>query len=191
MEETIVYSQYTDKTTGEIRKETRYRFPSAFDDENGYLFWAKEGGAKSFYNVKYPREMTVKEIGYMSMLSKEMWGNTNMLGYRGHGGIIPYEEEEIGGLIGLKSSQTKSFIRKMMKLGMMAKVVILTEGEKHIQFYISPVYFFSSKRVSLNLYLIFREQLDSVIPEWAKARFAEADRKKKQREDTKRERNNI
>lgn len=182
MNSTIIRKQYIDSATGAIRKEEQTRYPAAFDDEEGYVFWAKKGGAKSFSDIKYPKEMTLKEIGQMSVLSKEMWSNTNMLGYRGHGGVIAYDEDEIGDLIGLKTYQTRGFIRKMIQLGMMAKVHVSVEDNKYTQFYINPIYFFGAKRLSLNLYLIFKEQLDRIIPGWVRREFSEIEKRGKGRE---------
>ena len=53
------------------------------------------------------------------------------------------------------------------------KVNVDTGGHKEVHFYVNPIYFFSSNRIPLNLYLIFRKELDKVLPSWVKAKYAE------------------
>lgn len=167
-----------DGQTGEVYySKEEYQTP-AFDEEKGYLFWARKKAAKTFADVTFPQGMNDLEIGRMVRLSKRIWGKTNMLGYRGNGGVRPYNIDQIGEVIGLKSRQTHAFVTKMLKLGILARVVVECEGVKETQFYVSPIYFFSGNRIPLNLYLIFREQLDAILPEWVKQRFDEQGKKK-------------
>lgn len=160
--------------TGEVVKSNIRHIAAAFDDDKGYLFWARKSFAKSFLDVPFPKSLTPAEIGRLTLLAKCIWSNTNMLGYRGNGGVKPYNIDIMAGKIGLKSRQTHSFITKMIKLGMMAKVEVKAEDRIETQYYINPIYFFSSNRIPLNLYLIFRKQLDEVLPDWVKDRFNEA-----------------
>lgn len=146
---------------------------AAFHEEKGYLFWARKSFAKSFQEVPYPKEMTDAEIGRLAKLAKRMWSNTNMLGYRGHGGVKPYDIAKIGREIGLGPRQAYRFVNKMIRLGVMARIQVKVEGKLETQYYINPIYFFSSNRIPLNLYLIFRRQLDQVLPDWVKARYRE------------------
>ena len=170
-------TQYINTDTGVIQKEDAKFVTAAFDDEKGYLFWARRNFAKSFVDVDFPKSMTMKERGQMATLAKKMWSNTNMLGYRGNGGVKPYDDEQIGSIVGLKAYQGKSFVRKMIRVGMIAKVTVTTEGERVIQYYINPIYFFGSNRIPLNLYLIFKNQLDKVLPGWVLEKYAVAKRR--------------
>ena len=170
-------TQYINTDTGVIQKEDAKFVTAAFDDEKGYLFWARKNFAKSFVDVDFPKAMTMKERGQMATLAKKMWSNTNMLGYRGNGGVKPYDDEQIGSIVGLKTYQGKSFVRKMIRVGMIAKVTVTTEGERVIQYYINPIYFFGSNRIPLNLYLIFKAQLDKVLPRWVLEKYAVAKRR--------------
>jgi len=170
-------TQYINTGNGVIQKEDARFVTAAFDDEKGYLFWARKGFAKSFADVDFPKAMTMKERGQMATLAKKMWSNTNMLGYRGNGGVKPYNDEQIGTIVGLKAYQGKAFVRKMIRVGMIAKVTVTTEGERVIQYYINPIYFFGSNRIPLNLYLIFKNQLDKVLPAWVLEKYAVAKRR--------------
>jgi hypothetical protein len=168
----IKKTQYINTGTGEIQKENTQFIAAAFHDEKGYLFWARKNFAKSFVDVDFPKSMTMKERGQMATLAKKMWSTTNMLGYRGNGGVKSYDDEQIGGIVGLKAYQAKSFVRKMIKVGMIAKVIVTVGDERVIQYYVNPIYFFGSNRIPLNLYLIFKNQLDKVLPGWVLEKYA-------------------
>lgn len=164
---------YVDSSTGEIKHRSIQRITPAFDDERGYLFWVRKSFAKSFSDVPFPQEMTDADVGRMARLSKCIWSNTNMLGYRGNKGVRPYDTDKIADVLGISVRQAQRFIRKMIRVGMMAQVTVKVEGVVETHYYINPIYFFSSNRIPLNLYLIFRRQLDKVLPEWVKKEFAE------------------
>jgi hypothetical protein len=161
-----------DENTGEEFSTKIYTFPATFDEDKGYLFWTRKSFAKSFLDVPFPSEMSKLDIAHMTLLSKHLWSNTNLLGYRGHGGIKPYGIDDIAQAIELKPRQTYNFIQKMIALGMIARVDVRTEQTKETHYYVNPIYYFSNNRLSLNLYLIFRKQLDEVLPDWVKNKFA-------------------
>ena len=167
----IERKQVIDNNTGQVMSDNVRHISSAFDDDKGYLFWARKSFAKSFIDVDYPKAMSKMDIANISILSKHMWSNTNMIGYRGSGGAKPYDVLMIGKAVDLKQRQTYSFIKKMMDLGLMARVDIKTDSGIETQYYINPIYFFSGSRIPLSLYLIFRQQLDSVLPGWVRDRF--------------------
>jgi hypothetical protein len=107
----------------------------------------------------------------MTALAKKMCPKTNMLGYRGNGGTRPYNVDKIGTVIGLKPSQSYSFVRKMIRLGIIAEVKIKTGGKTEVQYYVNPMHYFSGNRIPLNLYLLFHKQLDKHIPQYAQEEY--------------------
>lgn len=157
---------------GEVINENTFQYKGTFDEEEGYLFWNRKNAVKSFEGVEYPESMNDMEVGRLARLSKKIWAKTNMLGYRGNGGVKAYDDEGISKVLGVQIRQGRAFIKKMMDLGIMAKVVIETDGsKKEFQYYLNPIYFFSSNRIPLNLYLIFKDQLDTVIDDWVKESY--------------------
>jgi len=164
---------FADELTGEVYSQKSQLTCKRFDPEKGYLFRNQAGGFSQFYDVPFPEDMTDVEIGRMTRLAKKMWGKTNMLGYRGNGGVKPYDIEGIAKIIGLGKSQAYSFIKKMIRLGVVAKVKIESNGVTDYQYYVNPLYYNSSNRIPLNLYLLFRQQLDPYIPSWARLKFIE------------------
>lgn len=164
---------YMDDKTGEVVSDRRKFVSAAFDDERGYLFWARKSFAKSFAEVDFPEQMTSLEIGQMTRMAKKIWSNTNMLGYRGNGGVKPYDTDMIAEVLQISPRQAYRFVAKMQRLGVLARVTVDTEGRRETQYYVNPMYFFSSNRIPLNLYLLFRKQLDAVLPGWVIRRFSE------------------
>jgi hypothetical protein len=162
---------FYDDSTGDIVSQKTQFTANRFDPEKGYLFRNQAGAFSSFFDIPFPEGMNDIEIGRMTRLAKKMWGKTNMLGYRGNGGVKPYDIEGIGKVIGLAKSQAYSFISKMVKLGIVAKVKIESRGVTDYQYYVNPLYYNSTNRIPLNLYLLFRKQLDPYIPSWARQRF--------------------
>jgi hypothetical protein len=169
----IKETKYIDSKTGEIYSNKVSYINAAFNEEKGYLFWARKSFAKSFQEVPYPEGMSFVEIGQVAVLAKHIYSNTNMLGYRGNGGIRPYTTEGIAKILKVGRRRAQQFISKMTELGMIAKVEVETENKTETQLYINPIYFCSSNRIPLNLYLIFRKQLDEVLPDWVKKKFFE------------------
>ena len=167
----IKQTRLIDDRTGEIVSDKKCLTSPMFDDEKGYLLWPRKSFSKSFHDVDFPVGMNDLEIGRMARLAKRIFSNTNMLGYRGNGGVKPYSIDMIGNALNLKQRQARKFVDKMIQYGVMAKVKIESEERKDYQLYVNPIYFFSSNRIPLNLYLIFRKQLDEVLPEWVKMEF--------------------
>ena len=162
-----------DEETGEVVSHKQQGIGKRFDPEKGYLFRNQAGGFSQFYDVPFPSGMTDMEIGRMTRLAKKMWGSTNMLGYRGNGGVKPYDVDAIAKVIGLKQRQAYNFMSKMINLGVVAKVRIESKGQIDYQYYVNPLYYNSSNRIPLNLYLLFRTQLDPYVPSWAKKLYIE------------------
>lgn len=166
-------TMYIDENTGEVVGQRSRTVGNRFDPEKGYLFRNQAGKFSSFFDVPFPEDMTDIEIGRMTRLAKKMWGQTNMLGYRGNGGVKPFDMAGMSKVVGLGKSQTYNFVKKMIKLGVIAKVKIESKGQIDYQYYVNPLYYSSSNRITLNLYLLFRKQLDPYMPSWARQKFIE------------------
>jgi hypothetical protein len=164
---------YYDGKTGEILSRDRRAISAIFDDEKGYLFWNRKQFAKIFPDVDFPGNLGFADKGRLLELSRKIYSTTNMLGQRGNGGIKPLTETQIGEVINLGDKRRKIFLQSMIDLGIIARVEIETGGRRDIQFYMNPLYFFSSNRLPLNLYLLFRKDLDRILPMWVKKKFSE------------------
>ena len=168
----IIHKTQIDKETGEILKDSRFDL-IYWDEEKGYLFWNKKSSVKIFDDIELPKGLNKTEIANMYLLSRKMYHNTNMLAFRSNGALKPMGIKEISKAIGLKERQATAFINKMRKLGILAKATIEIASKKETHYYINPIYFFNCKWLPLNLYLLFKDDLDKYIPENIKARFLE------------------
>lgn len=157
--------------TGELVKEQKRLFTSQFDEEKGYLFWNRKNHSKIYNDIEFPECFSYADQGRLQKLSRHIYSNTNMLGYRGNGGVKPYSKYKIGELIDLKRSALSEFMKKCISYEIIKEVKIETNNIIEIQYYINPVYYFSGKRIPLSLYLIFRNSLDKYLKEWVKREF--------------------
>lgn len=176
-----VRTQDIDISTGEVINEfkTKSYYSKRFDPEKGYLWRNKGSGAKTFFDVPYPEKMSMIDRGRMATLAKYIWSDTNMLGYRGHGRIKPYDVKGIGKIVKLNEKQAQSFLNRMIKLGIIKKIEVPFGEELETQYYVNPLYYFVGPRLSANLYALFHRELEYYLPEWVKQEFAKADVKQK------------
>lgn len=157
-------------STGEIVSEKQWYIEDVLN-EDGYKVPTHKKRAAMFADVRFPAEMTDTEIGKMARLSKLMISTSNMLGYKKGRCILPYTEKHIIDILDLSQYRGKEFIQKMIFIGVMQKTVRKIMTMETEEYYINPAYFFAGKRISLNLYLLFREHLNAVLPNWVIAEF--------------------
>jgi hypothetical protein len=164
-----------DHRTGCIYSE-KAQFIEDTMTEEGYRVPPRKSGFKSFDEIPLPKEMTYPEKGRMVDLAKCMISTTNMLGYRKNGKIFAYTAEGIIDKVQLSPKRGRQFLQKMIRLGVMQKVIRKYGDVESEEYYINPAYFFAGKRISFNLYLLFREHLDPILPGWVKNDFLMAAR---------------
>lgn len=153
---------------GEVINDKTIKYKGRFDNKEGYAFWSGKNFVKCFSDVEYPKELTDSEIGKLARLSKKIYSNTNMLGYRGNGSNPkPYTDKNISEILGLQLRQGRKFLNKMIKLGIMTKFI----SKESIEYYFSPVYFFSANRINIDMYSKCQEPLDKVLNDWVKERY--------------------
>ena len=153
---------------GEIVSERISEFSEAINDE-GYRFPSHKLGARMFSDVQFPREMRLEDVGAMAIISRHyLVGTSNMIGYREGRSIKPYTGPEIGELVHMPARTGRRFIAKMLRLRVMQRV-ITNSGP---QFYVNPAYFMrSGQRLTLDLFLLFRDDLTPLVPKWAMHEF--------------------
>lgn len=165
---------------GEVFSEKEIKMPDRFNDE-GYLVPYNKRGSKMFADIPFPERMNDAEIGRTARLAKLMVSTSNMLGYRTGMGIKPYTESQLIDLVKLSPYRGKEYISKMVNVGMMQRTKRIVGDVESEEFYINPAFFFAGKRLSLNLYLLFRENLDTILSQYAKNQFWEAAREEQSR----------
>lgn len=167
----IKETRYIDEDSAELVSRKEKTVGSQFNDETGYLFWNRKYSSRQFSDVPFPKELTDSEIGKYTKLAKHIWKDSNMLAYRGNGGVKPHNIKTIAKVLDISERQSERFVKKMMDLGMMAKGTFEVQETVEVHYFISPLYFFSGKRINNTLYMLFRKQLDPVFPAWVRRKF--------------------
>jgi len=167
-----------DLDTGELLREVKKQrlIAKKFDPGKGYLWRNRGGGVKSFFDVPFPDGMSMIDRGRIATLSRYIWGDTNMLGYRGFGRIKPYSVEGIGKLIDLTPGQAELFVKRMIKYTVIKAIPVRFGDTIEIQHYVNPLFYFVGPRLSGNLYALFHEEMEKYVPDYIKEAFAKSDK---------------
>ena len=164
-----------DDATGEVvhqkAKQTKF---SLFNEDLGYVLFLNNNNVRTFPHVPWPDGVTKIDKANLFELSRHIYGKTNMLAYRGNRNAVkPMSEQQMSEIVELCDKRFKTWLNRMIRFGLIAKLNIEIEDSVITQFYLNPLYFFSDKYLPLNLYLLFQPQLDRYLPWWARQRFAD------------------
>lgn len=168
---------YYDRETGEIYSEKHLKVSAYFDEAKGYLFWSRKDFAKMFSDVDFPSDLSDSDIGKLTKLSKRMYSTTNLIAYKGNGGVKAHSIKTIAKLLNISERQSRLFINKMIKYGIIGSVKCKVKHDISYQYYMNPIYFTSSNRIPLNLYLLFKKQLDEILPDWVRRKYKDLNEK--------------
>ena len=106
------------------------------------------------------------------------------------------QKEHIAKILGLSARSCARFLNRMLKLNIIAKKEIFTVSKnklssrsdrklpvfhfnllrlnqkiKEENYFFSPVYFFAGNWLSYDLYILFRNDLDKMLPVWVVSKF--------------------
>ncbi|MBP2631565.1 MAG: hypothetical protein H6Q70_2193 [Firmicutes bacterium] len=152
-----------DSVTGQIISRNEY----SINDEKGYLFWRNKAATKSFESMDLPNDLKDYEVAKLYRL------NSNMIMYRSGNVMKAMQIEHIGKYLCMSDRQVKTFMRNMIARKIIARADVKIGNDVQVQYYINPMFFFSGKWLSLNLYLLFKKELDCYLPVWVISRFNE------------------
>ena len=175
MSKGLVYiNTAVDSVTGEV-KSKKIKKKVYFDEQQGYLFFSQKNGARTFDGIDLPEYLSDSEIAKVYRLSRKIYKNSNMLAYRTGNNIRAMEIKHIAKAINMSERCCTIFINKMIRKRILAKAIVEIGNVRQIQFYMNPIYFFNGKWLSLNLYLLFKSDLDFLLPEWVKLKFNDSE----------------
>lgn len=169
---------------GEVLNTKVTSYKDRFDNEKGYFLYSNGQSINGKSGVFFPGELSKLDIANLTILSRYLVSNSNLLGYRGNRSMKAMDVEQIAKVINVNKRQGYNFIKKMMEHGMIAKVTIETKESINIQYYMNPIYFMNGRNINLNLYILFQNQIEHHIPGWAQKKFEEL-KELKQLEDRK------
>lgn len=165
---------YTNPETGEY-KEKKNWVDIQFDSEEGYLFWNRKSSIRSFLDAPLPIQFTWSEKGRIQELKYYILRSNQLLVYRGHNVIKPLLIPQMSNLLEMSERQCKTLIRKMKDYHIIKEISF----GGIIYYAFSPIYAFKGKRLSLDTYLMFQNELKDVLPMWVVKKFTEQARELK------------
>lgn len=165
MSKQIKSIKYTNPVTGEY-KSSQYWVDMIFDDD-GYLFWSNKNNVKTFLDLPLPKVFTWAEKGRINELKHYILRDNQFLAYRSNNGIKPLEISNMCKVLEISERQCRALIKKIKDIGIIKEVCV--DGIKYFAF--NPVYGFRGKRLSLNVFIFFQEELSAVLPKWVTNEF--------------------
>jgi hypothetical protein len=165
-----IISTYNDSGDIISSKESYYK---EFDEEKGVLFRKKAYFYKGFKAINKLSDTGINPIdaGRLLFLAENTYADTNIISIYKNRRYIPATIEDISEIIDLCYSRAVTFINQMIEKSIVAKDTITINNTTETQYVLSPLYFMSSNYLSYHLYMIFRKQLDEVLPFKAKEFF--------------------
>jgi hypothetical protein len=158
-------TSYTDTETG-LTSE-RQRYVDAQFSEDGYLFWCKKNSVKTFVDIPLPNAFTWAERGRLTELQHYMLKDNQLIVYRSHSGIKPIAVEDMRRIFEMSDRQCRVLIAKAKQHKIIKEVSI--DGIKYFAY--NPVYGFKGKRMSIIVFILFQEELKSLMPPWVVEKF--------------------
>ena len=166
--------QLINEETGEIEFErSKIVEFTIFNEEKGYMLFLNKRNVRIFPDIPFPDDFGMKDIARLFLLSRCIVGTTNMIGKRARNGIKPMTPEDMAEIVQMPHRRFITWLNRMIRAGMIARVKIRTEDAETTQYYMNPLYFFSSRYLPLNLYLLFQEQIDRYLPAWVRQKYEE------------------
>ena len=160
-------TSYTNMSTGLTTEKQQY-VDTQFS-EDGYLFWCKRNSVKTFIDTPLPNTFTWAERGRLTELQHYMLKDNQLIVYRSHGGIKAITISDMCRIFDMSSRQCKALIIKAKQYNVIKEVSI--DGSKYFAY--SPIYGFKGKRLSTIVFIMFQNELISIMPAWVVKRFLE------------------
>lgn len=149
------------------RQTVRY-----FDEEKGYLFWLNKETVRTFKGFGLPTTLTESETARLYRLSLTMHKGSNLICYRSGNANKAMNLKKIAEYLNITPRQAASFINQMICKRILGRVKVRIGKTEERQYYMNPIFFFNGKWLNVNLYFLFKKDLDGILPEWVKERFS-------------------
>jgi len=178
MRRKILINTQVDADSGEViwqhEQVQTYRY---FDEEKGYLFKLNQESIKTFPGCGLPEDLTESETARLYRLSLTMHKGSNLLCYRSGNVTKAMNTAKIAGYLRLSIRRTLLFLQHMIQRRIIGRVKVKIGNSQETQYYLNPLYFFCGKWLNVNLYFLFRRDLDRVLPKWVIQKFSEMEAK--------------
>ena len=170
----ILINAQIDADSGEVlsKKEQvqNYRY---FDQEKGYLFQPNRDSIKTFPGCGLPDDLTETETARLYRLSLTIHKDSNLLCYTSRNAAKPMNTSKIAAYLRLSPRRTALFLQRMIQRRIIGRVKVKIGNSQETQYYLNPIYFFAGKWLNVNLYFLFRRDLDKMLPQYVIQKFGE------------------
>ena len=145
--------------TGEFTEKQRY-IDSLFS-KRGYIMKYNNDYIKFFLDKGLPAECSLVDCGKFYKIIQYIIGENQLLGYRSDK-IKPLTTKKMSEIFGCQERNTQMFIKKMKKYKVIKEVSI-----NDVKWYaVNPLYALKSKYLTITTFIIFQDELMSVLPKW-------------------------
>ena len=173
MSRKIKINAVVDESSGEVlSKSEQVQNVRYFDEDKGYLFKLNQESIKTYPGCGLPEDLTEAETARVYRLSLTMHKGSNLLCYRSGNIVKPMNTARIAGYLRMSVRRTLIFLQHMIQRRIIGRVKVKIGNSQETQYYLNPIYFFCGKWLSVNLYYLFRRDLDKLLKPWVIERFA-------------------
>lgn len=164
-------TRYINEDTGQVF-ESRYRKFQIFNND-GYLLWAKKAGRKQFNDIKLTDILGKGEdFRRVHILAELIYKETNTIMLRENTRKVRIADlEDISKIIGLNIRRTREFLNRMIAKHVLAKRIDRVGDLLSEKYLFNPLFFMCAKRLSADLYFLFKESLDCYLPSYVVNEF--------------------
>lgn len=165
----LVRVEHTDLETGEITYGQERYVDRSFSHHKGFLYKARENYVKRFTDSALPEGLSWVDQGKLARLQSYIVGSSQLLGERRHGKFVPLTVSDMAVIFKCKRRSAYYTIEAAKKYRVVKEVKIGDET----WFAYNPLYGLKNKRISLETFIIFQDELSEALPEWVKRNFLE------------------
>jgi len=182
----LIKKEFIIDAEGEVQSEksTTY-YPKLWSDKKeGGIIMPRNHHKKIYSNIKL--SSVIKNNGDLLktyMLTECIVKDTNRIGHCVGRRPRFADERDIAEMLGITEKKAREYINRMIKARVIGKQVTTTGDITLVCFIFNPIYVNAGKFVPLDIYVLFREDIDQHIPLWMKAKYAEAFRAKEKDEN--------
>lgn len=156
-------TEYIDTVTGEIVGSKEKDIPDTLTNE-GLLFWLRKSQTRAF-QVPLPPGLSWEDKGRFYELSRYIRNDgSNVLCKKERGRYRALTADDIASVTGMSRRSAYRYIGKLVRVGMLGKMRLqCDDGRWRVAFAVNPIYHLHGSRLSLPLYIMFRQSLDRVL----------------------------
>lgn len=165
--------------TGELISIKESVGVNRFDADKGYLFrTGKSGNTITCCVNNLPATLSDADVGKLLRLSAALAADKNCLVYRSGNVTKPMQTEHIAKMLNLSERSCQRFISRMTDQRVMTKVYVKQlspSGDdmrfREVRLFVNPSFLLSGNWISRDLYFLFKQDLDKILPAWVLRKF--------------------